>query len=54
MEGFVSFRKDELESTSFFVRVQKREEYRKKFVHFTLIASTKEGNLRLEAGNAHY
>ncbi len=32
----------------------KREEYRKKYVHFTLIATTKESNLRLEPGNPHY
>lgn len=25
-----------------------------KYVHFTIITSTKEGNLRLEGGGAHY
>ena len=47
MEGYVSYDKADLKETSFVVKVLKREEYRKKYVHFTLIASTKEGNLRL-------
>lgn len=54
MDGFVSFKKNELKSNNFVIKVEKREEYRKKFVHFTMIASTREGELRLEPGSAHY
>lgn len=54
MDGYVAFEKEDLKSNFFVIKVEKREEYRKKYVHFTLIASTKEANLRLETGNAHY
>jgi hypothetical protein len=32
----------------------KTEDHMKKFVHFTLIASTNNTNMRLEPGIAHY
>ena len=54
LEGFLCFGKEDINSNDFVIKVQKREEYHKKYVHFTLIASTKTGNLRLEPGNAHY
>ena len=34
--------------------MQKKEAYASKWIHFTIIASTKEGNMRLEPGIAHY
>lgn len=34
--------------------IKKTEDHAKKFVHFTLIASTNNTNMRLEAGIAHY
>ena len=54
LQGYVFIAKDDLQNKEFIIKVRKRQEYRKKYVHFTLIASTKAGNLRLEAGNAHY
>jgi hypothetical protein len=32
----------------------KKEGFSTKWIHFTLIASTKDGNMRLEPGVAHY
>ena len=54
LEGNICYGKDDLESKEFIVKVQKRQEYRKKYVHFTLIASTQGSNMRIEPGNAHY
>jgi hypothetical protein len=54
MDGYVFIEKADLKTVYLVAKVVKREEYRKKYVHFTLIVSTKESNLRLEAGNAHY
>lgn len=53
-DGFVRFEKKDLNSTVFFINVRKKEAYASKWIHFTLIASTKEGNMRLEPGFAHY
>ena len=46
-DGYVSVSKDDIESLNFVIRVEKREEYLKKYIHFTLIVTTKEGNVRL-------
>jgi hypothetical protein len=53
-DGFIRFEKKELNTTTFFVKVEKKEGFANKWIHFTLIASTKEGNMRLEPGVAHY
>lgn len=34
--------------------IKKTEDHHKKFVHFTLIASTHESNMRLDSGIPHY
>jgi hypothetical protein len=54
LEGYICYGKEDIESKEFIIKVQKREEYRKKYVHFSLIASTEGSNMRLEPGNAHY
>ena len=46
-DGYLSFDKDEINSLDFVIKVEKREEFSKKFIHFTLIATTKDGNMRL-------
>ena len=38
----------------FTILIQKTEDHKDKFVHFTLIATTGETNMRLEPGIAHY
>lgn len=53
-EGSITYLKSDLKTTNFIVVVSKREEYKNKYVHFTLIASTKESNLILEPSNPHY
>jgi hypothetical protein len=46
-EGYVTFEKEKIDGLVFIVKVTKREAYIGKFIHFTLLASTKEGNVRL-------
>ena len=53
-DGYIKFAKDEIEREAFTIMVTKNERYLDKYVHFTLIASTKETNMRLESGVAHY
>jgi hypothetical protein len=53
-DGFIKFSKDSLKGLDFVIKVEKRTEFQNKYVHFTLIVSTKEGNLRLENGSPHY
>lgn len=36
------------------VKVEKREEFLKKYIHFTLLVSTQEGNVRLEPAISHF
>lgn len=53
-DGFVRFEKKGLESDSFYLKVQKKEGFASKWIHFTLIATTRDANMRLEPGMAHY
>jgi hypothetical protein len=46
-DGFIKFEKKEISSNNFYVLVQKKGGFANKWIHFTLIASTKEGNMRL-------
>lgn len=46
-DGYIKFAKADINDLVFQIKVEKRAEYRNKYVHFTLIASTKEANLRL-------
>lgn len=46
-DGFIKFEKKDVNSTNFYVKVMKKEGFASKWIHFTLIASTKEGNMRL-------
>ena len=53
-DGYISFNKNEVKELEFTILIKKTEDHAKKFVHFTLIASTKNSNMRLEPGIAHY
>jgi hypothetical protein len=53
-DGYISFTKNEVKELEFTILIKKTEDHSKKFVHFTLIASTKNSNMRLEPGIAHY
>lgn len=46
-DGYITFAKDSIEGLNFIVKVQKREAYLNKYIHFTLLVSTKDGNVRL-------
>jgi hypothetical protein len=46
-EGYLSFKKEDISSLNFVIKVEKKEEFLKKYIHFTLLVSTKEGNVRL-------
>ena len=46
-DGYISVKKEDIHGLTFVVAVQKREAFLSKFIHFTLIVSTKEGNIRL-------
>ncbi len=54
MDGYISFIKTEINELDFTVLIQKTDDHAKKFVHFTLIVSTNNTNMRLEPGIAHY
>lgn len=53
-DGYIRIPKEDFNGLRFIVMVEKRQEFLKKFVHFTMIASTQSGNMRLEPGVAHY
>lgn len=53
-DGYLTFAKDSIDSLHFMVKVEKREEFLKKAVHFTLLVSTREGNIRLEPGTSQF
>ena len=53
-EGFLSFPSNTNINNDFSLIVVKRESYRNKSIHFTLIASTSDKEVRLETGITHY
>lgn len=53
-DGYVSYKKDDINSLNFLIKVEKREQFLKKYIHFTVLASTMEGNVRLEPGISHF
>ena len=53
-EGYLLFKSEEVKNERFTIMVTKNPRYKGKYIHFTIIASTKESNMRLEAGSAHY
>ena len=54
VDGYLFLEKKELESTTFTVLVQKTKHSTKKYVHFSIIASTNGANMRLEPSISHY
>lgn len=53
-DGYITFAKDSLDGLEFVVSVSKREGFLDKYIHFTLLVSTKEGNVRLEPGVSQF
>lgn len=53
-DGYITFTKEDIDGLHFVVKVQKREAYISKYIHFTILISTKDGNVRLESGVAHF
>jgi len=40
-DGFIKYAKEEIKGLGFLIKVEKREEFRNKYVHFTMIVSSK-------------
>lgn len=54
LDGYLVFRKKNVDDLMFTIIVRKNENNKKKFAHFTLIASTAGSTFRLEPSSAHY
>jgi hypothetical protein len=46
-DGYITFTKENIDGLNFIAKVQKREAYIGKYIHFTILVSTKDGNVRL-------
>lgn len=53
-EGYLSFPAKETKQDDFSILVRKREAYKDRMVHFTIIASSSGKEIRLETGVTHY
>lgn len=53
-DGFIKVEAKDINSLKFSVEVRKREAFKDKWIHFTLVASSKAAVMQLESGVAHY